>query len=497
MKKIFYAAAIPIVLLSATSCKKEKKDTALDLMRDSVYMYAQEDYLWNNQLPSASLFRPRSYSGGTDLEALSDEVNAISQIAKDATGSLYERLNQSPGEAKYSFIDDGSVSEELSGNGGGYGFEPRYGVDDALYVKYVYPNSPADIAGIKRGDKIIGLNGRNTFDQDNKDDFNNIIDAFYGNSTSMSITLDRPGTGAFSKTLNSSNFNINPVLKVKILNSGNKKVGYMVFNSFTRIDNAKSKIDAAFATFINWGITDLIVDLRYNGGGSIETSEYLANQIAPVSADNKPMYTYYFNEGLQADKYPLLKEVFSKYYRYTFNPGEFKPENNKVFFNKTSKSSLNLGKVVFIVTGSTASASELLINNLSPYMDVKIVGETTYGKPVGFFAIPINKYQLYIPEFETRNANNTADFYKGMEPGSSKFPGINTIDDVTHDFGDAEETCVKNALNYITTGSLTVTATDGKRLNSARMLSVDQLRDLGLKLDRNFKGMVFDAKYKK
>ncbi|GAA4916613.1 S41 family peptidase [Mucilaginibacter defluvii] len=501
MKKYIYAAAFSVAIL-ATACKKEKNtDTGgddkntppttgstIDKVKDSVLLYAQEDYLWNDQLPTYDNFKPRSFTGSNDLEALQNEVDALSQYAKNpSTNRAFEYNPSNPGTSKYSFIDDGTTSGELGGQASGdFGFEPRYGADGGLYIKYVYANSPAGNAGVKRGYKVTRINNRTSWNPQSNSDIQFIVSSFYS-SNNIKLGLQKPDGSTINIDINAASYTINPVLAYKVFTVGNKKIGYMVFNTFTSPANAQPKIDQAFTLFNSENVTDLIVDFRYNGGGYVATADYLCNLIVPAAKNNQVMYTYYFNKGLQDNKYTLInKSVFDN----KLTAGSFKPENNQEKFSK--KGSLNLGKVVFIVSGSSASASELTINTLLPHMDVKIVGETSYGKPVGFFAIPINKYELYIPEFETRNSAGKADYYAGMVPGSTNFPGVEADDDVAHDFGDADEQCTQRAISYITTGNyLSLAKQQTKRVNAVRMLSVDQTRDLGLKLERpHFKGMV-------
>ena len=91
--------------------------------------------------------------------------------------------------------------------------------------------------------------------------------------------------------------------------------------------------------------------------------------------------------------------------------------------NFVKKGTLNIGRVFFIMTGQTASASELTINNLRPEMDVQFVGETSYGKPVGFFDIDINKYQMFTPEFSVQNSANQGGYYSGFTPGECGLSG--------------------------------------------------------------------------
>ncbi|HEY0244406.1 MAG TPA: hypothetical protein VGC01_02490, partial [Mucilaginibacter sp.] len=136
MKKIFYL----VIIISAgilSSCKKSsssnngsgppKTGSTLDLIKDSVYLYAKEDYYWNDALPAYTAFNPRSFTGADDLTALTNEVNAISQYKiNPATNQPYEYYSPDPGEAKYSFIDNGQVSTELNGINGDFGFAPLY-----------------------------------------------------------------------------------------------------------------------------------------------------------------------------------------------------------------------------------------------------------------------------------------------------------------------------------------------------------------------------------
>ncbi|MDJ1482567.1 hypothetical protein QNI16_18835 [Cytophagaceae bacterium YF14B1] len=121
----------------------------------------------------------------------------------------------------------------------------------------------------------------------------------------------------------------------------------------------------------------------------------------------------------------------------------------------------NIRSVTFIVSGATALASELFINTLRPYLDVKLIGSQTYGKPVGFLGIHIDTYTLYIPNFSNVNAQGTTDYYTGFSPT------ITATDDVTHDFGDIEEECLATALSPLD-GKRTRIQTNPKKQYSAR-----------------------------
>ena len=471
-KSIIYLAIGLLTVASFTACKKSPAPTpiasgpspndpgtALDRVKDSVYLFTQEDNLWYNTLPTYANFKPRSFTGKTDQAALQSEVDALSQYSTNPTTGKpyeYETDPRYAGTAKYSFIDQGQVATSLGGTNGDYGFSVIYNYNSTtdLRIKYVYPGSPADKAGLVRGYQIVSITGvpSLTYTGASGTNYDALVSAIF-NSSTITMTVQKPDNTTFNTTLNTANYTVNPVLKSKVLDLGNgKKIGYIVFNSFTVLTNAQANLDAAFTSFTAAGVTDLVVDLRYNGGGSVETAMYLSNLIVPSAKTNTPMFTYYYNDKLQNDKYPLLAKKLgidvSKY------PGEFKPANNQEVFSK--KGSLNMSRVFFIVSGNTASASELTINNLIPELNVQLIGTTTYGKPVGFFAIPIGAYQYYTPEFETKNSASQGGYYAGMTPGSATYPGVQASDDVTHDFGDVNEALFARAISYTTKGTYSV-----------------------------------------
>jgi len=515
MKKLFYS----LFILSAVvivSCKKEKKTpvvtgpdapgSTLDKIKDSVFLYAKEDYLWYASLPSYSSFQPRTITGADDKTALQKEVDRISQIAINPSTSKPYEYYDSQGEAKYSFIDDGTVSGELNGVNGDFGFAPFYNPQDYtdLRIKYVYPGSPADLKGIKRGYRITSINGRTAVSYDGPGygtgtsaNLNFVINA-YSNSNTISMTLLKPDGGTLTVTnMAVTNYTVNPVLTYKTFDQGNGHiVGYIVFNSFTSQANAGPQLNAAFSYFTAQNVTDLVVDLRYNGGGYVSTAEYLDNLIVPAAKSGSLMYNTYYNDILTSGKAVLLKNQWRKDQSsgqdYNYAQFDYSVAGNAVNFAKSG--SLNVNRVFFIITGSTASASELTINNLRPEMDVQFIGETSYGKPVGFFDIDINKYQLYIPEFYTQNSSGQGGYYSGFTPGSSSYTGVADYADVTKDFGDPTEGLLAHALNYVKTGNYSVKT---PVVQSLKSFSLQAHTAAAITMDKNkFRGMVNDKALK-
>lgn len=518
MKRLFYLTFALIALLF-TACKSNKKSnpspsgpdapgTTLDKIKDSIFLYAKEDYLWYSALPSYTTFNPRSFNGADDKAALDAEVNALSQYAiNPATSQPYEYYSDDPTVAKYSFIDDGTVSSELNGVHGDFGFAPFYNTLTDLRVKYVYPGSPADVAGIKRGYQITSINGNTNLTYDggsygNSTNLNFVINA-YSNSNTITMTLKKPdGTTLTVTNMNVSTYTVNPVLAHTIFDQGNgHKVGYIVFNSFTSDANADPQLDPIFADFATKGVTDLVVDLRYNGGGYVSTAEHIDNLIVPAAKTNTLMYNTYYNDILTSGKEVLLKNQWRKDQSsgqdYNYGQFDYSVAGNAVKFSKSGQ--LNVNRVFFIITGSTASASELTINNLRPVMDVQFIGETSYGKPVGFFDIDINKYQMYIPEFSTQNSAGQGGYYGGFTPGTSDYPGFSDYDDVTKDFGDPTEGLLAHALNYVKTGTYAVKAQSIQSLQAKYgTFSIAAQTAAAHKMNQHkFTGMIFNNMKKK
>lgn len=501
MRKLFYFLAV-ISIVSLAACKKDKPGggdnnnddgsgppatgTVLDKLRDSVYLYPKETYLWYNQLPSYKNFQPRNYVSADTITGLNNEVDKLSQYAiNPATRKPYEDYFGS-GTAKYSFIDDGAVSNELGGNGGDFGFSVFYPTDPDLRVKYVYPGSPAASAGIKRGYKITKINGRTDLTYDNGGSTTQFVINAYANSKTISMTLIKYDGTPINVTLNTANYTINPVITYKTLTTtSGKQVGYMVFNSFTDKTNAGPKILEALSSFS--GLSDVIIDLRYNGGGSVETAEYFDNLLVPASKNGTKMYTAYFNDKLTNDNYTLFKKL------YDIPNGFFSVSNQTVDFQK--QGSFNFSRIIFLVGSGTASASELTINNLLsiPSLDIELIGDQTYGKPVGFYGIDINKYQLYMPMFSTKNASGNGDYYDGMTPGSDAYKGKIATDDLTKDFGDPDEGLVSQALYFVDNGKYKTASiqTQSFASSSKSVMTTEQKRAMAQKFDQSkIKGLM-------
>jgi C-terminal processing protease CtpA/Prc len=391
----------------------------------------------------------------------------------------YEYYANDPGQAKYSFIDNGTETAALNGVKGDFGFDVNYNAVSDLRVEYVYPGSPAGLAGLTRGCQVTSINNNTNLSYDatvngvkygtgTSTNLNFVSNAVYNSGTIAMTLVDLSGK-TITVNLSTASYTVNPVLKDTVFNQGNGHIiGYMVFNSFTSDANADPLLNAVFSYFASQGVTDLVVDLRYNGGGYVSTAEYLDNLIVPASKNATLMYNTYYNSNLVNGTDPLLKNQWRKDPSggpdYNYAQFDYSVAGNAVNFSKTG--SLNVNRVFFIITGQTASASELTINNLRPEMDVEFVGGTSYGKPVGFFDIDINKYIMYTPEFSVQNSAGQGGYYAGFTPGTTAFPGVNDFDDLTKDFGDPAEGLLAHVLNYVNTGIYGVHHVQAPSINS-------------------------------
>jgi carboxyl-terminal processing protease len=499
------AAACAFLLIAGfSSCKKESTPTTgpvdpanssrTDLTKDSIFYYAKQVYLWNDAIPEYNTFNPRQYKGGTtDLINYNKELFAITQLKiNPSTNKPYEYRAANPTVPKYSNIQDlqdknpvavitakGSVNTE--GNGydiGIYSFG-AYGSSKSnvyhLFVKAVYPGSSAAANGITRGTEITSINGKKI-----GSDFNgevDMINSLLDNTTTTAKLegIKTDGT-ALSVTLNRTSYTSSPVYKEKVFTVGGKKIGYLAYARFSSLTSGDSdepsdtNLDPVFSRFAAAGVTDLIIDLRYNGGGYVNAAEYLVNLIAPSTATGT-MYTEVYNPLMQSNKATILaKQPLTDgagKIRYgdnnkmlTYADVSYSIADNTATFKK--KGSLNgVKNVVFIVSGGTASASELTINCLKPVVNVKMVGEVTYGKPVGFFPVTIeNKYDVYFSMFETKNSKGEGAYYAGFTPNVLDDGTDNSaiFDDASRDFGDQNENYTSSALNLLAPNSVTTSA---------------------------------------
>lgn len=436
-----------LCFLVLASCKKNSGSNddqgnppTVDKVKDSALWIAQEIYLWNTQIPSG--FNAQQYADPDKI------MTAIRTYSKEPgfTGSV----------DRWSFAYDQAAWDDVSGGvAQDFGFSVYFRAEGDLRIKYVEKASPAGQAGLKRGWRITSINGNTNITTTNADF---IVDkVFY--SASTNFRFQKPDGNSVDVTLNAGTYQENPFLLDSVYTAGAAKAGYIVFNSFLGDTSAiYTKMNSVFDRFSNEGVTDVIVDLRYNGGGYVSVQQKFANYLVNNAG----------NGGV------MMSEQFNSDYASLYNSTD----------HFTKLGNLNIDRVIFIVSDNTASASELLINNLKPYLNVKIVGpSSSYGKPVGYFPIPAGNWYVFPVSFRSTNKNGEGNYFDGFAPDKIVADGLDK------DWGDRNEACLSSVLTYLGTGSFGLNR--DTEINGAATAKTAAVKSANLKLaERQFKGAV-------
>jgi len=331
-----------------------------------------------------------------------------------------------------------------------------------VIILYVYRGSPAEKAGLKRGDIIVGMNGAPITES-------NYMELYYSSSISltlghlneMTITEDK----ATVYRMTAVEMYENPVNKDTVIVAGGKRVGYLCLTSFQT--ESEGDLKRIFADFKSKGVTDVVLDLRYNGGGYARTAQVLSSILAPSSAvRNKEVYVKQkWNDALTT---------------YWGNRGVDLSER----FIDTLSVNMNLNRLYVLTTDNTASASEATIIGLKPYMDVVLVGGTTHGKYCGGYLLSPEDYYdnkayysdfsnwgMYLMVYRYMNKNNYPDFTHGMEP--TIFAEENYFD--MKPFGDTTDPLLATAMEMIT-GVRTLSARSATATPECRMIHLPHFK---------------------
>ena len=318
-----------------------------------------------------------------------------------------------------------------------------YGNNEVLaVVNYVLPNTSAEEQGVTRGNAFTKIDGQ----QMTVNNYQKLMAA-----NSYTITLAELKDNSIYQTeetltLSKIEYDINPVYILKTFNVDGGKVGYLMYNSFTA--NFDEQLNNAFAELQGKGITDLILDLRYNGGGSVASAVGLAGMITGQFKDQ------IFLKQQWNEKYQNAWDDESYIDRFS---DKITLDRNKDTEREVLLNSLNLSKVYVLTTERTASASELIINGLDPYITVVQIGTPTTGKfqaSVTLYDSPnfgrngANKNHTYAIQplvYKSANRDGVSDYITGLKPTIEVEEDLNNMGVL----GDKEETLLKAALNAI------------------------------------------------
>ena len=424
-----------ILVVGAFSCKKDTVEptttstttnttTSPNAAANSwVYDQLKEWYLWSDKLPSKDK---------TNLTLVTGKDGEAADITKHY---FYSLLNDYPNTDRFSWIRENvaDLTASLSGISTSFGFSRSAVYLDntqtnvVFFISNVILGSPAEKAGLKRGDIILTINGT----QINGTNFSSLI----ANNETATFGLGEFKNGAYvlsGKTITATKGVVqnNPIQFSKIIEKGNKKIGYLVYTQF--LETYDEQLKQVFGQFKTAGVNELVLDLRTNGGGRISSADLISSLVVKNLNINNVIHQDEWNATIKA-KYPSVA-----------TPTKFTNQANN----------LNLTRLVVLTSNSTASASELVINSLRPYMEVVIVGQNTYGKNVGSITLKDEtnpaRWSWGMQPIVLRTVNSKGESAYGTKTGFS--PDYLVSDNVYpfKPWGDESETLLKKALEVIT-----------------------------------------------
>ena len=404
MKKILIF--VTIILLLFTTCKKKEPIPNSDIVtvdqeaRDALYGVMNEWYLWYDVMPRVT---PENYADPYEL------LDAMRYKTYD----------------RWSFVEDyDAFNAYYAGSFVGHGY--RIGLDETgkARIVFIYKNAPLYSEGVRRGWIVKKINGYDIATILRNGDgaaYSTAIGASVAGITNTFIFV-KPDGAEITMSSTKATFNVNSVLLYDTIHlSAGKVAGHLVFESF--IDPSIDELSTAFAFFKQNNVTDLILDLRYNSGGLLDVAQELASYIAGSSKVGTTFAKMLYNNKKQA--------------------------SNTIIAFKATDYPLGLTRLAVITSRSTASASEVVINGLRPHLQVVCIGDTTDGKPTGMNIWNYDNTFVFAPvTFKNVNSANQGDFFGGLLPGKL------VSDDITHDFDNRNELCLKEAIKYLETGSV-------------------------------------------
>ncbi len=414
MRRSLAILTLPLALL-LPACTEEEDPCSPDNQKASLLEVVASWYLYPELVPAVD---PGLYAGTAELlDALTANARAA---GKDRGWSHVTTL----GEQQQFYAEGTSV-------GFGFGYLVR---GSQLFVSQVFPGSAADQQGFVRGDEItaIGNDPSSMVPAADLVAAGTVGEAIGPSTPGVSRTFDvvPRGGGTAQRIMTKGTFDLDPV-RFSFIDrdsNGTTETGYLLLRTF--ITPANAKLRQAFAAFKAAGVTDVIVDVRYNGGGLLDTAELLADLLGlglGPSTNPQVMFSWRNNSLHQA----LDLQI----------PFTDQPE------------SMNPGRIAFVVTGASASASELVPNVLEPYegASLALVGAHTYGKPVGqrVFVSERCDLALYLVSLHLVNAQDEGGYFTGLPTASFTGCGILADDDLTRELGDKLESSTAAALAWL------------------------------------------------
>jgi len=399
--------------------------------------WSNRTYLWYRELPDRD---PAGYS-------VTDYFKLLRTTALTDSGAAKDNFHFSEATASYLQRTQGGVEA-------GYGIEWRI-VEGRpprkIYIAYTEPGSPAALQGLRRGAMLVEANGVDVVNDNTQAGVDLINAALFpaqlGQSSQM--TFVKTDGSRVNLTMQSAQVASTPVLNVKVLQTPAGKVGYLQFNSHIAL--AQPLLIDAFTQFRDQAVQELVLDIRYNGGGLLA----LASQLGYMVAGPNVIQNRIFEKTMFNDKYPNTDPVTGR----ALQPMPFYNRGIDYqlsqFTNQTLPN-LTLKRVFVLTTDSTCSASEAFMNALRGVdLEVIQIGGKTCGKPYGFYPTDNCGTTYFTIQFSGVNAKNFGDFADGFRPTpapqfAADVKGCPVSDDLNAELGDPNEKLLGAALNYMT-----------------------------------------------
>jgi carboxyl-terminal processing protease len=415
---------------------------SLDIEKRWVRAYIDEAYLWYDEVPSVNAADPRFSDNLYVPYSLSQYFDALLVTPKD----------------RFSFMYPTALWRQFSSTGtqAGYGIEWVAGSETPprdIRIAYVQPASPAAAAGLRRGDTLYTADGASADAGSGTAADSTRQRAMYPSAAaeSHSLAFTRAGApGTISVALTSANVTMTPVPLDRVITTANgTRVGYVLFHD--HVATSEAQLIAAIGRLQAANVSELVLDIRYNGGGYLYIASALAYMVAgPARTANKVFERSAFNARRSAESngahsrmaFESVSCILDASYRCT---------------SEAPLPTLNLGRVHVITRAGTCSASEALINGLRGVdVDVRQIGSTTCGKPYGFTAKDNCGISYFPIEFKGVNDKGFGDYASGFTPagsGDTGVPGCAVADDLSRPLGDNDEGMLAATLAYLATGN--------------------------------------------
>jgi len=409
---------------------------SLTAEKNWIRAYFDEVYLWREDVPTLDA-SAAAYSGSDVAVALNNYFSDLKSQQTTASGKRKDQFSFMLSTREWNALSQGGV--EL-----GYGIDWRMASPTpprGLRVQFVEPGSAADRAGVRRGDTLVSVDGAaaDASDAAGVDTLNAGLFPETAGSTHRFV-LSATGGATRSISLTAGDVTKTPVPISQVLTGADgAKVGYMVFND--HILPAEAQLITAVQGLRASNVSDLIVDLRYNGGGYL----FIASELAYMIAGSGP----------------TSGKTFEQLRYNSRRAAETNSQDAKTPFYDTSSTkqplpALNLKRVFVLAQSGTCSASEALINGLRGVdVEVILIGGTTCGKPYGFTAKDNCGYSYFPIEFVGTNNKGFGDYADGFVPagaGATGIKGCAVADDLEHALGDSGEGMLAAAMQYRASG---------------------------------------------